>query len=237
MSRWYLGSMNDGLFIIDRKPSGSGTDVPPGVYASDPEMVLTVVALSEEQAQAIVDAHNEATSPSAPDSGVTERIAEAIDREERLIRGGMLPNMAADQHMKSWGEGARFVLGLVLHDSPAPVSSTGDEGLYPENDSRPIENGTYIPPDERFDSRYRAGHAAGWDAALRAAAEPRQSLDGLAEAWEEAEAALPDGVGLALHALALSGWAEAVAGDISEQAPTPAAALRSLAAKLREGTT
>jgi len=36
-----------------------------------------------------------------------------VDEEERLIRGGMLPSMAADNHAKSWGEGARFVLGLL----------------------------------------------------------------------------------------------------------------------------
>lgn len=56
--RWYLGSMNDGLFIIDKPPSPSGTDVPPGIHANDPEMVLNVTALSHEHAQAIVDAHN-----------------------------------------------------------------------------------------------------------------------------------------------------------------------------------
>jgi len=59
-NRWYLGSMNDGLFIIDKPPSPSGTDVPPGVYANSPDMILNVTALTQERAQAIVDAHNDA---------------------------------------------------------------------------------------------------------------------------------------------------------------------------------
>lgn len=54
---WYLGSMNDGLFIINTPPRPSTDDVwfdrPDG-----PTLVLNVVALSEERAQAIVDAHN-----------------------------------------------------------------------------------------------------------------------------------------------------------------------------------
>lgn len=57
MSRWYLGSMNDGLIIIDRAPL-TGNDVPPGIYPGDPELILNVACLTEVQAQAIVDAHN-----------------------------------------------------------------------------------------------------------------------------------------------------------------------------------
>jgi hypothetical protein len=68
--RWYLGAMNDGLFIIDRPPSPSGTDVPPGIYAHDPEMALPVWPLSEERARAIVDAHNAAL----------DRVGEKVER-------------------------------------------------------------------------------------------------------------------------------------------------------------
>lgn len=56
---WHLGSMNDGLFIIDKRPcyseEGCFDDCP-----NAPDLVLNVVALTHEQAQAIVDAHNAA---------------------------------------------------------------------------------------------------------------------------------------------------------------------------------
>lgn len=59
MKRWYLGSKNDGLFIIDEPPRPSNDDVwhdrSPG-----PTLVLNVVALSAGHAQEIVDAHNTA---------------------------------------------------------------------------------------------------------------------------------------------------------------------------------
>jgi hypothetical protein len=57
--RWYLGSMNDGLFIIDKPPRPSTDAI---VYGNDnpnaPGLVLPVWPLSVERAQAIVDAHN-----------------------------------------------------------------------------------------------------------------------------------------------------------------------------------
>jgi hypothetical protein len=53
-------------------------------------------------------------------------------------------------------------------------------------------------------------------------------------AWAEAvEAAGTEGVELAT--LVLDGWAEAISGDITEQAESPAAALRALAEVLRNG--
>jgi hypothetical protein len=57
--RWYLGSMNDGLFIIDKPPRPSTDAI---VYGNDnpnaPDLVLPVWPLSVERAQAIIDAHN-----------------------------------------------------------------------------------------------------------------------------------------------------------------------------------
>lgn len=57
MSKWYLGSMNDGLFIINTPPSPDNDnpwfDTPHG-----PSMVLNVTDLTEKKAQAICDAHN-----------------------------------------------------------------------------------------------------------------------------------------------------------------------------------
>lgn len=61
---WYLGSMNDGLFIINAPPRPSTDDVWHNRH-DGPTVVLNVAALTEERAQAIVDAHNRAISNSA----------------------------------------------------------------------------------------------------------------------------------------------------------------------------
>ena len=64
---------------------------------------------------------------------------------------------------------------------------------------------------------------------------PPDSLDA---AWAEAEAALPEGSNLALALEQIVGGVNArafgVNGDYETDGPTPAAALRALAAKLRE---
>lgn len=55
--RWYLGTMNDGLFIIDRSPRPS-TDEQWHDRPDGPKLVLNVTGLSQEAAQRIVDAYN-----------------------------------------------------------------------------------------------------------------------------------------------------------------------------------
>lgn len=55
---WYLASLNDGLFIINQKPSPAGTDIPVGCGTMNPSIVLNVTELSQDKAKAIVDAHN-----------------------------------------------------------------------------------------------------------------------------------------------------------------------------------
>ena len=88
-------------------------------------------------------------------------------------------------------------------------------------------------PYEAYQSWARTGNfiaAAGslpWDE-LAAAVE-------FGAAWERAERAAGPDTPLALHALALPGWAEAVAGDISVSAESAAAALTALAEKLETG--
>lgn len=56
--KWYLGSMNDGLFIINAQPRSVGTDYPNHERTDGPDMVLNVTDLPLAKAQAIVDAHN-----------------------------------------------------------------------------------------------------------------------------------------------------------------------------------
>jgi hypothetical protein len=59
MERWYLGSMNDGLFIINTPPSPSN-DHPFHERMNGPSVVIPVHGLPQDRAQAIVDAHNAA---------------------------------------------------------------------------------------------------------------------------------------------------------------------------------
>jgi hypothetical protein len=53
---WYLGSMNDGLFIINQPPRPSNDDVFPD--RDGPTVALPVHRLTIKQAQAVCDAHN-----------------------------------------------------------------------------------------------------------------------------------------------------------------------------------
>lgn len=58
-SNWHLGSMNDGLFIIDQPPRPSTDDVNADRH-DGPEVVIPVHGLTVKQAQAVCDAHNAA---------------------------------------------------------------------------------------------------------------------------------------------------------------------------------
>lgn len=55
---WCVGAMNDGLFIINRAPSPSGTDEGPWQKEGGPTVVLNVASLTLGQARQIADAHN-----------------------------------------------------------------------------------------------------------------------------------------------------------------------------------
>lgn len=57
MDKWYLGAMNDGLFIINKEPRPSTDDAWHG-RPDGPDVVLNVTTMTIERAQAIVDAHN-----------------------------------------------------------------------------------------------------------------------------------------------------------------------------------
>jgi hypothetical protein len=56
--RWYLGAMNDAIFIINRRPSPAGTDVEPHMKEDGATLILRTHPLARAEAQAIVDAHN-----------------------------------------------------------------------------------------------------------------------------------------------------------------------------------
>ncbi len=56
--KWYLGSLNDGLFITDTPPSPAGTDIPADWGKGCGDFAINVSGLSLRTAMAIVDAHN-----------------------------------------------------------------------------------------------------------------------------------------------------------------------------------
>jgi len=78
---WHLGSMNDGLFIINAPPSPAGTDVGPWDNPRGPTMVLNIVDLPVGKAQKIVDAHNAAVNSH---DALSDRIAEQEKRIKTL---------------------------------------------------------------------------------------------------------------------------------------------------------
>ena len=57
MQKWYLGSMNDGLFIINQPPRPS-TDEQFHEREDGPSMVLNVSGIDPQLAYEIVLAHN-----------------------------------------------------------------------------------------------------------------------------------------------------------------------------------
>jgi hypothetical protein len=118
-----------------------------------------------------------------------------------------------------------------------------DGDPHPLSDHSPWSGGDLdgAEPWEAFTDRL-ARH--GLVLALAASQEP-ESRGTLDAAWAAAEAALPEGADLSLHALKAPGWAEAIAGEscdrcgvgdmsIRVQASSPAAALQALAARLRD---
>lgn len=58
--RWYIGTMNDGLFIINTKPQPAPVDYPFHDRGDGPTLVIPVSALGSERANEIVAAHNKA---------------------------------------------------------------------------------------------------------------------------------------------------------------------------------
>lgn len=76
MKPWFLGSLNDGLFIVNRRPTPCGTDLAVGTPNPDPAtLVLNITELPDAKAQAIVDAHNALLSTLPAAGGGVEAVA------------------------------------------------------------------------------------------------------------------------------------------------------------------
>lgn len=84
--RWYLGALNDGLFIINLPPSPCGTDIPPD-WGTPPSLVLNVTDLPQEKAQAIVDAHNASINAEQINGDRSRRDMATITGTEKLPKG------------------------------------------------------------------------------------------------------------------------------------------------------
>lgn len=99
LERWYLGSMNDGLFIIDRQPRPSTDDVwherPDG-----PSMVLNVTDLPNAKAQAVCDAHNVLVA------ALAARVAE-LEEEIKALHGDRAELILALQPLLGCADYAR----------------------------------------------------------------------------------------------------------------------------------
>lgn len=84
--KWYVGAMNDGLFVIDQPPSPSGTDVPPGEWRD----VQVIAKVTGNDAEAMKRASKLAAAPELYDS-----LVELIARFKRaVIASGTDPEFA-----------------------------------------------------------------------------------------------------------------------------------------------
>jgi hypothetical protein len=116
LARWHLGSLNDGLFIVNRRPTPCGTDLAAGAPNGDPAtVVLNITELPDAKAQAIVDAHNAAVEafaglveaakaqdalalspcPDAPAPGTTDACARCGSVGPRCLRRHVEANLRA----------------------------------------------------------------------------------------------------------------------------------------------
>lgn len=107
-TRWYLGSMNDGLFIIDEPPRPSTDDVWPDP-PDGPNMALALGDLPLAKAQAIIDAHNASLSTyQGENAGLIDRLTNeaaavekggplwGVDETSRYMREAALALSAQD---------------------------------------------------------------------------------------------------------------------------------------------
>lgn len=108
--RWYLGSMNDGLFIIDAKPRPS-TDDQVHDRRDGPTVVLNATGLSNDKAQAIADAHNDSVSrlETALRAVLLFHSASTWDDEKRTVWRSMTG--AEEATTKSLCDAIRKVIG------------------------------------------------------------------------------------------------------------------------------
>lgn len=105
--RWYLASLNDGLFIIDRPPSPAGSDAPPGIVPDSPNVVLNVTGLPQVRAQQLVDEHNRELEP------LLASAAEA-DRLQRLINAPEVDDFMRGTHIEAIHQGGRVPAASVV---------------------------------------------------------------------------------------------------------------------------
>jgi hypothetical protein len=83
---WFLGGMNDGLFIINAPPRPSGTDAPPQMHDEGPTVILNATDLSDKKAQAICDAHNAVVAILQLDNASLRERVERMEKENERLR-------------------------------------------------------------------------------------------------------------------------------------------------------
>lgn len=119
---WHLGSMNDGLFIINTPPSPAGTDVGPWDNPNGPTMVLNITDLPVGKAQQIVDAHNVAVKSH---DALTARIAEQEKRID-VMKAALEPFVLVEERDIGEDETDVDLFKPMLSNNSAPRLVVGD---------------------------------------------------------------------------------------------------------------
>ena len=116
LAEWYLGSMNDGLFIIDTPPRPSTDDIVQD-RTDGPDLVINVTDLPIEKARAVVDAHNKSvralraySTPVSTDAELRKAVAKAIDDISRV---GYRYHYASDLELQNARECADAALSAI----------------------------------------------------------------------------------------------------------------------------
>lgn len=87
---WFLGSMSDGLFIINMPPRPSTDDVWPE-RPDGPTIALSATDLPVKKAQAICDAHNAVIATLQLDSAFLRERLEKMEKENEQLRYALEP--------------------------------------------------------------------------------------------------------------------------------------------------
>jgi hypothetical protein len=212
VSTWYLGSQNDGLFIIDKPPRPSNDDQwhdrPDG-----PSLVIPLGSTAKDKAQAIVDAHNaalRAATPPAPERLSHETSIETID-----VRAGTSAFVRNQERKEvgvkplEWRQEPIPPMGEWLASSPVGlycILISSDKFRLRFRDQATI--GTFDTLEEA-----KAAAQADYDAAIRSTLTPAfggEVMDAARAGWERGRNSwCPAGV-LADEARTEREWAEAL---------------------------
>lgn len=175
MTRWYLGSQNDGLFIIDTPPRPSNDDA---IHdrKDGPSLVIPLGDIPKSRAQAIVDAHNSELLASrlakqgpawqgiesAPQDGTPIWVCNRLYTENGFLPLAVRwktyhPNAKGEA---CWRDMHGHKVGGLTHWRPLPPSPVGGEPTEGQSPTLPHDVvNLVIAGREMFDLGYAPDHA------------------------------------------------------------------------------